>query len=107
VCVCRSFKHKVHELFQYILGHLLRMQLAPSFASRLLDLYIESSFSMTETLRVTGSLDGTIASYPMLLERMRGHAIACFNNAEFSQEVRFQTCSAVPVVDLPLSHAFL
>lgn len=80
----------MHELFQYILGHLLRMRLAPQFAARLLDLYIESSFSMTKTVRVTGSLDGShsATAYPLLLERLRSHAISCFNQASFSDEVR-------------------
>jgi hypothetical protein len=86
---CRSFKHKVHELFQYILGHLLRVRLSPEFASRLLDLHIESSCSMTETLRMTGTLDGTQSNYPLLLERLRAHAITCFNEAPFTQNVLF------------------
>jgi hypothetical protein len=84
----RSFKHKVDELFQYVLGHLLRMRLPPRFASRLLDLHIESSFSMSKTILGTGSLDGSQSAYPLLLEKLRAHAIACFNRAEFTDEAR-------------------
>lgn len=90
---CRSFKHRVHDLCQYILGHLLRVQLAPEFAARLLDLHIESSFSMSESVRVSGSLEGSQATYPVLLERLRRHAIACFNRADFAPEVR--PCTAL------------
>jgi hypothetical protein len=39
----------VHELFQYILGHLFRIQLLPKSAVRLLDLHIESTGSLSDT----------------------------------------------------------
>ena len=86
---CRSFKHKVHELFQYILAHLLRMQLPPAYASRLLDLHIESSFSMSKAPAALSSSDGATL-YRLLMDRLRLHAIMCFNRAEFSEDVRVQ-----------------
>jgi hypothetical protein len=82
----------VHELFQYILGHLFRIQLSPKFAARMLDLHIESTGSLSETVRVTGSLDGSPSPYPLLLDCMRAHAISCFNKALFSPEVREFSC---------------
>lgn len=84
----RSFKHGVRELFRYVLGHLLRLQMPPACASRLLDLAIDSSTAITRTLRTTGSMDGGQSEYPVLLERLRSHAILCFNRAGFSPQVR-------------------
>lgn len=82
---CRSFKHKVFDLFQYILSHLMRMRLTPAFAARLLDLQIENSFSMSATV---SSAEEERSGYNMLLDTLRGHAIDWFNKADFNDDVR-------------------
>lgn len=87
---CRSFKHKVFDLFQYILSHLMRMRLTPAFAARLLDLQIENSFSMSATV---SSAEEERSGYNMLLDTLRGHAIDWFNRADFNDDVSCYTCT--------------
>lgn len=82
---CRSFKHKVFDLFQYILSHLMCMKLTPAFAARLLDLQIENSFSMSASVN---SAEEARSGYNMMLDTLRGHAIDWFNTAPFDDDVR-------------------
>lgn len=86
---CRSFKHKVFDLFQYILSHLMCMKLTPAFAARLLDLQIENSFSMSASVHSNlNAQDDDRAGYNMMLDTLRGHAIDWFNTAPFDDDVR-------------------
>jgi hypothetical protein len=76
------------DLFRYILGHLLRMQLSPAFAARLLDLQIDTASSKSVSVRASTTLDDDRSDYAPLLERLRSHAAETFTNAAFDPKAR-------------------